>query len=101
MCLRLLGHVPTDLGGGIIRIAWLKETFDELPLSASPQTTEQFARAYALSLMGGVLFSDRSGGSVHLHYLLLVEDWCRAGRFAWGAAVLSYLYREMGRSACR
>ncbi|CAI0377826.1 unnamed protein product [Linum tenue] len=49
--------------------------------------------------MGGVLFSDRSGGSVHLPYLLLVEDWRRAGRFAWGAAVLSYLYREMGRSA--
>ncbi|CAI0561193.1 unnamed protein product [Linum tenue] len=49
--------------------------------------------------MGGVLFSDRSGGSVHLQYLLLVEDWRRAGRFAWGAAVLSYLYREMGRSA--
>ncbi|CAI0401253.1 unnamed protein product, partial [Linum tenue] len=35
----------------------------------------------------------------HLQYLLLVEDWRRAGRFAWGAAVLSYLYREMGRSA--
>ncbi|CAI0446100.1 unnamed protein product, partial [Linum tenue] len=99
MCLRLLGQAPTDLGGGVIRITWLRETFDELPLSASPETTEQYARAYALSLMGGVLFSDRSGGSVHLQYLLLVEDWRRAGRFAWGAAVLSYLYREMGRSA--
>ncbi|CAI0414236.1 unnamed protein product [Linum tenue] len=99
MCLRLLGQAPTDLGGGVIRITWLREIFDELPLSASPETTEQYARAYALSLMGGVLFSDRSGGSVHLQYLLLVEDWRRAGRFAWGAAVLSYLYREMGRSA--
>ncbi|CAI0389532.1 unnamed protein product, partial [Linum tenue] len=45
-----------------------------------------------------VLFPNRSGGSVHLQYLLLVDDWRRAGRFAWGAAVLSYLYREMGRS---
>ncbi|CAI0400477.1 unnamed protein product [Linum tenue] len=39
MCLRLLGQAPTDLGGGVIRITWLRETFDELPLSASPQTT--------------------------------------------------------------
>ncbi|CAI0430001.1 unnamed protein product [Linum tenue] len=48
--------------------------------------------------MGGVLFPDRSGGSVHLQYLLWVEDWQRAGRFTWGASVLSYMYREMGRS---
>ncbi|CAI0418562.1 unnamed protein product, partial [Linum tenue] len=49
--------------------------------------------------MGGVLFPDRSGATVHLQYLLLIEDWQRAGRFAWGEAFLSYLYREMGRSA--
>ncbi|CAI0557864.1 unnamed protein product, partial [Linum tenue] len=48
--------------------------------------------------MGGVLFPDRSGATAHLQYLLLIEDWQRAGRFAWGVAVLSYLYREMGRS---
>ncbi|CAI0459960.1 unnamed protein product [Linum tenue] len=98
MCLRLLGRAPTNLGDGVIRISWLRETFDQLPPSASPDTTEQFARAYALSLLGGVLFPDRSGGSIHLQYLLLVEDWRRAGRFAWGAAVLSHMYREMGRS---
>ncbi|CAL1353815.1 unnamed protein product [Linum trigynum] len=99
MCLRLLGRALTDLDGGVIRIAWIRETFDQLLLSASPETTEQFARAYALSLIGGVLFPDRSGGSVHLQYLFLVDDWRKAGRFAWGAVVLSYLYREMGRSA--
>ncbi|CAI0559407.1 unnamed protein product [Linum tenue] len=48
--------------------------------------------------MGGVLFPDRCGATVHLQYLLLVEDLHRAGRFARGAAVLSYLYREIGRS---
>ncbi|CAI0537342.1 unnamed protein product, partial [Linum tenue] len=82
MCLRRLGRAPTELGGGAIRNAWLRETFDQLPLSASPKTTEQFARAYALSLLGGVLFPDRYGGLVHLQYLLLVDDWRRAGRFA-------------------
>ncbi|CAI0424792.1 unnamed protein product, partial [Linum tenue] len=69
-----------------------------MPGNASQEVTEQFARAYALSLMGGVLFPGRSGAMVHLQYLLLIEDWQRAGRFACGAAVLPYLYREMGRS---
>ncbi|CAI0392610.1 unnamed protein product [Linum tenue] len=70
MCLRLLGQAPTDLGGGVIRIAWLRETFNQLLLSASPESIELFARAYALSLMGGVLFPDRFGGSVHLQSAL-------------------------------
>ncbi|CAI0392715.1 unnamed protein product [Linum tenue] len=29
----------------------------------------------------GVLFLDRSGATVHLQYLLLIEDWQRAGQF--------------------
>ncbi|CAI0468506.1 unnamed protein product [Linum tenue] len=98
ICVRLLGQTPTELSGGVVRISWLRDEFNRLPANASSETTQQYARAYALSLMGGVLFPDRSGGTVHLQYLLLVEDWQRAGRFAWGAAVLAYLYREMGRS---
>ncbi|CAI0559859.1 unnamed protein product [Linum tenue] len=46
----------------------------------------------------GVLFPDRPRASIHLQYLLWVEDWHKAGRFAWGTSVLSYMYREMGRS---
>ncbi|CAL1375345.1 unnamed protein product [Linum trigynum] len=101
ICLRLLGRVPADIVGGVavVRIVWLMVEFNHLPRNASQEVIEQFARAYALSLMGGVLFPDRSGATVHLQYLLLIEDWQRAERFAWGAAVLSYLYREMGRSA--
>ncbi|CAI0446567.1 unnamed protein product [Linum tenue] len=99
ICLRLLGRVPDDLSGGVVRIVWLRDEFNHLPGNASQEVTEQFERAYALSLMGGVLFPNRSGATVHLQYLLLVEDWQRAGRFAWGAAILSYLYREMGRSS--
>ncbi|CAI0450910.1 unnamed protein product, partial [Linum tenue] len=100
ICLRLLGRVPYDLVGGVavVRITWLRVEFSHLPDDASQEVIEQFARAYALSLIGGVLFPDRSGSTVHLQYLLLIEDWERAGGFAWGAAVLSYLYREMGRS---
>ncbi|CAI0389531.1 unnamed protein product [Linum tenue] len=40
MCLWRLGRAPTNLGSSPIRIAWLRETFDQLPHSASPETTE-------------------------------------------------------------
>ncbi|CAI0399589.1 unnamed protein product [Linum tenue] len=97
ICLRLLGRVLADLVGGVavVRIVWLRVEFSLLPENASQEIIEQFARAYALSLIGGVLFPYRSGSTVHLQYLLLIEDWQRAGRFARVAAVLSYLYREM------
>ncbi|CAI0550099.1 unnamed protein product, partial [Linum tenue] len=101
ICLRLLGRVPAYVSGGVgvVRTVWLRDEFSHLPGNASQEVTEQFARAYVISLMGGVLFTDRSGATVHLQYLLLVEDWQRARRFTCGAAILSYLYREMGRSA--
>ncbi|CAI0551354.1 unnamed protein product [Linum tenue] len=87
ICLRLLGRVPADLSGGVgvVRIVWLRDEFSHLPENASKEVIEQFARAYALSLMGGVLFPDRSGSTGHLQYLLLIEDWQRAGRFALGS----------------
>ncbi|CAI0475272.1 unnamed protein product [Linum tenue] len=99
--LRLLGRVLADISGGVgvVRTVWLRDEFSHLPGNASQEVIGQFARAYALSLMGGVLFPDRFGATVHLQYLLLIKDWQRARRFSWGAAVLSYMYREMGRSA--
>ncbi|CAI0425451.1 unnamed protein product [Linum tenue] len=68
ICLRLLGRVPVDLVGGVavVRIVWLRVEFSHLPEDASQEVIEQFARAYALSLIGGVLFPDRSGSTVHL-----------------------------------
>ncbi|CAI0400711.1 unnamed protein product, partial [Linum tenue] len=97
-CTRLLGHAPNDLSGGVVKLSWLREHFNNLPPNASVEITGQFARAYALSLIGFMLFPDRTGATVHLQYLLLLENWRTAGGYAWGAAVLAYLYREMGRS---
>ncbi|CAI0424222.1 unnamed protein product [Linum tenue] len=97
-CTRLLGHAPNDLSGGVVKLSWLREHFNNLPPNASAEITGQFARAYALSLIGFMMFPDRTGATVHLQYLLLLENWRTAGGYAWGAAVLAYLYREMGRS---
>ncbi|CAI0433958.1 unnamed protein product [Linum tenue] len=96
-CIRLLGHAPNDLNGGVVKITWLREHFNNLPLNASSEITEQFARAYALSLMGCMMFPDRTEATVHLQYLLLLDNWRSTRGYAWGATVLAYLYREMGR----
>ncbi|CAI0433343.1 unnamed protein product [Linum tenue] len=71
MCLRLLGQAPTDLGGGVTGLLG----------------------SGRLSMSYRFLHHQRRQSS------LQEQDWRRAGRFAWGAAMLSYLYREMGRSA--
>ncbi|CAI0423059.1 unnamed protein product [Linum tenue] len=96
---KLLGHAPTDLSSGVVRISWLREHFSNLPPNASSEITGQFAQTYALSLMGCMMFPDRTRSTVHLQYLLLLENWRSAGGYAWGEAILAYLYRETGRSA--
>ncbi|CAL1408214.1 unnamed protein product [Linum trigynum] len=98
MCIILLGQAPTYLSGDVVRICWLGEDFNNLSPNASSEITGQFARAYALSLMWCMLFPDRTGATVHLQCALMLENWWSAGCYAWGAAVLAYLYREMGRS---
>ncbi|CAN1293388.1 Protein MAIN-LIKE 2 [Linum perenne] len=47
------------------------------------------------------IFADRSGAYAHLFMLPLLEDIDRVGEYAWGAAALSWLYRELGRTAFR
>ncbi|CAI0429311.1 unnamed protein product [Linum tenue] len=41
--LRLLGWIPDDLSGGVVRIVWLREEFSHLLENASQEVTEQFA----------------------------------------------------------
>ncbi|CAI0462701.1 unnamed protein product [Linum tenue] len=39
-CIRLLGHAHNDLNGGVVKITWLREHFNNLPPNASPEITE-------------------------------------------------------------
>ncbi|CAN1179733.1 Serine/threonine-protein phosphatase 7 long form homolog [Linum perenne] len=47
------------------------------------------------------IFADRSGSHASLFFLQLLEDMSQIGEYAWGAAALSWLYRELGRCAFR
>ncbi|CAN1310222.1 Protein MAIN-LIKE 2 [Linum perenne] len=57
--------------------------------------------AYILDFFGRCIFADRSGSHAPLFFLPLLEDMSQIGEYAWGAAALSWLYRELGRCAIR
>ncbi|CAN1254113.1 Protein MAIN-LIKE 2 [Linum perenne] len=59
----------------------------------------QYCRAYIIDFLGSCVFADRSGAYAHLFFLPLLVDLHRVGEFAWGAAALSWMYRELGRTA--
>ncbi|KAH1257709.1 Serine/threonine-protein phosphatase 7 long form [Glycine max] len=55
----------------------------------------KFTRAWILRFIGGVLFVNKSSNSVSLRYLQFLRDFEQCNTYAWGPAVLAYLYREM------
>lgn len=101
LCLELLGQEPPQIKGGSINIAWLHDTFSNLPDGASKSEIEHSTRAYIMYQIGCSLFPDPSGTRVHLRYLALLRDFDASGEMAWGAAVLAHLYRELGKASMK
>ncbi|MFQ6671302.1 hypothetical protein Gotur_035895 [Gossypium turneri] len=53
---------------------WLEDNFQTIEASASDVEKEQFAGAFILRLIGGLLMLDKSLNLVHLRWLLLLAD---------------------------
>ncbi|KAL0346178.1 UNVERIFIED_CONTAM: protein MAIN-LIKE 2 [Sesamum radiatum] len=87
--------------GGMVKLSWLKETFSECPEDASVEDIECRTRAYLLYLVGSTIFSTTTGNKVPVMYLPLFENFDEAGKYAWGAAALSFLYRALGNASLR
>ncbi|KAL8098799.1 hypothetical protein AgCh_031500 [Apium graveolens] len=66
-----------------------------LPETASLDEVMHRTRCYIVHLIAGVLFTDTSGGYIHPMYLPFLRDLDSCGEYAWGAAVLAFLYREL------
>lgn len=64
--------------------------------SAMVGNPKEVARGYLLWLLGSTLFVDRSCTSVSAHYLPYLLDLDKVKDYAWGAACLAYLYRQLG-----
>ena len=56
LCEKLLGRVPEDLTGGMVKLTWLKEFFSQRPKDAPVEEIECRTRAYLLYLVGSTYF---------------------------------------------
>lgn len=103
VCVKYLGRSPDSryTSGGMVKLSWLKETFSECPEDASAEVVEFHTRAYLLYLVGSTIFSTTTGNKVPVMYLPLFGNFDEAGKFAWGAAALSFLYRALGNASLR
>ncbi|CAN0905119.1 Serine/threonine-protein phosphatase 7 long form homolog [Linum grandiflorum] len=76
----------------VAHLTGLSVTGDALYVEYEKETN--WAAIALLSIIGAFLLADRSSAYVHCQYLLAFRE---RRPFAWGAAVLSWMYRELGR----
>ncbi|KAL5156168.1 Serine/threonine-protein phosphatase 7 long form [Glycine soja] len=97
LCEELLGVRPQEdeIRGSVVKLSWLAHHFAQINNDDDEEQVRRFARAWILRFIGGVLFVDKSSNKVSLRYLQFLRDFEECGRYAWGAAVLGFLYREM------
>ncbi|XP_028054676.1 protein MAIN-LIKE 2-like [Camellia sinensis] len=86
----------SSAGGNSVRLEWLRSQFSGVTNSDPEEAIQCAARAYLLFLLGCTLFSDKSGGRVPVVYLGLLMDLGSIHTYAWGAAALAFLYRQLG-----
>ncbi|GKV18384.1 hypothetical protein SLEP1_g28778 [Rubroshorea leprosula] len=103
VCERYLGRAPDSnyASGGMVKLSWLKEFFSQCPDDAPIEEIECHTRAYLLYLVGSTIFSTTTGNKVPVMYLPLFEDFEEAGKYAWGAAALAFLYRALGNASVK
>lgn len=105
ICGDLLGKFPNsdakEIKGGMVKLSWLKDNFSDCPKDASAEEVEQRTRAFLLYLVGSTIFATTSGNLVPLLYLPLFKDFEKAGKYAWGAAALAFLYRQLGKASMK
>ena len=79
----------------LVRLLWLRDNFSTITDVSSDDDIEFATRAFLLHLVGCTLFADKSVTSVVVVYLELFRNLSMVGSYAWGAACLAYLYRQL------
>ncbi|KAH1197669.1 Serine/threonine-protein phosphatase 7 long form [Glycine max] len=97
LCEELLGVRPQEgeIKGNVVKLSWLAHHFAQINNHDNEEQVRRFARAWILRFIGGVLFVDKSSNKVSLRYLQFLRDFGDCSTYAWGLAVLVFLYREM------
>ena len=83
---------------GSASFVWLKQMFERVPenIDINSPEIEPYVRAFLLYLIGSIVVPDRSGNSVPLMYLSLMEKLEDIKEYAWGAAMLAHLHVSLG-----
>ncbi|KAL2318157.1 hypothetical protein Fmac_032033 [Flemingia macrophylla] len=85
--------------GYSLRLSWLAQYFGHPdPNVQDPVYWQRHARAWICRFLGGVLFVDVGSTYVNIRWLTYLRDVRAIGNYAWGAAALSYLYRNLCRT---
>ncbi|KAF9603417.1 hypothetical protein IFM89_036118 [Coptis chinensis] len=84
---------------GHVTLEWLRKTFSNTPEDATAEIVDCHVRAYLLFLLGCTIFNDKSGVGVHVAYLQVLLEVDNVSKYAWGAAALAYLYRELAKAS--
>ena len=84
-----------EIKGSVVKLSWLAHHFAQINNDDDEEQVRRFARAWIPRFIGGVLFVDKSSNKVSLRYLQFLRDFEQCSTYAWGPAVLAYLYREM------
>ena len=99
MCEQYLGVRPNAnalADGNTLKLSWLASEFANIQDYVDDEEhLKMFARAWILRFIGGVLLVDKSSKRVPMRYLQFLVAFEECSTYAWGAAALSYLYREM------
>ncbi|KAL8092638.1 hypothetical protein AgCh_034778 [Apium graveolens] len=89
-----------DMNESRVRLSFITSCAPaRLPHDASANDIRFQVLCYLVHLFGGVLFTDHSGGLFHPMFLHFIRDLDRCGDYAWAAAVLAYLYRELCKTS--
>ncbi|KAH1190338.1 Serine/threonine-protein phosphatase 7 long form [Glycine max] len=102
LCEELLGVRPHEgeLEGSVVKLSWLAHHFSHINIDeGNVEQLQRFTHAWILQFIRGVLFVNKSSSRVSLRYLQFLRDFEQCSTYAWGPAVLAYLYREMCSAA--
>lgn len=97
-CFRLLGlQAPIDAfeSSRMKKVNLMTHMLLEFPDNPTDEICLWRARSLIPVLIGGLLFSNRSGSKLNLRYLPFLEDLKRPVTLSWGSDVLAYLYRSL------
>ncbi|RYR61772.1 hypothetical protein Ahy_A04g018984 [Arachis hypogaea] len=80
-----------------VSYGWFQNRFRVMSTDATELTVQVYACGYIMMLLSTILFGDKSGARVHSCWLLYVANLDGLGKYSWGSATLSWLYRCLCR----